>query len=94
MLVRVLVIVLALALPGSAGAALPFAQGWSDTSLIAVDDNWSGVAGVAGYRGDGLVGGTGVDPQAIVVDGAGTPVDVLANQANPAALFHRRRGRV
>jgi hypothetical protein len=60
-----------------AGAALPFAQ----------DDDWSGVAGLAGYRGDGLVGGTGVDPQAIVADGSGTPLDVLANQANPASLF-------
>jgi uncharacterized protein len=63
MLVRVLVTMLALGLPGPAAAALPFAQDWSDTSLVSMDDDWSAVAGVVGYRGDGLVPGTGGDPQ-------------------------------
>jgi len=87
MLVRVLVTVLALAVPGTAAAALPFAQDWSDTSLVSMDDDWSAVAGVVGYRGDGLVPGTGADPQALVADGSATPLDVMANRTNPAALF-------
>lgn len=35
-----------------------------------------------GYRGDGLTGGTGVDPQTVVAPGV-LVVDVNANQANP-----------
>lgn len=61
---------------------LPFTQDWSDTGLIATSDDWSGVPGVMGYRGDNLTGATGTDPQTIV--GEGTPVvDVNANQTNP-----------
>src|ERR671915_325912 len=45
---------------------LPFAQSWTDTALIAADDDWSGVPGVVGYRGDGLAAEAGADPQAIV----------------------------
>ena len=61
---------------------LPYTQDWSNTSLIATSDDWSGVPGVMGYRGDSLTGATGTDPQTIV--GEGTPVvDVNANQTNP-----------
>lgn len=74
------------AVPGSA-LALPLEQSWSDTGLIATDDDWSGVAGVVGYRGDDLTTATAADPQTILVDGAATPVDVIANVANPNALF-------
>ena len=66
--------------------ALPFAQGWGDTGLIARDDDWSGVAGVVGLRGDGLTAAPGTDPRAVVADGSGTPVDVNANETDPRAV--------
>jgi hypothetical protein len=74
-----------LALSGSA-LALPLAQDWGDVGLIAADDDWTGVPSIVGRRGDGLVGGTGVDPQLVVADGSGTPVDVVANQTSPGTL--------
>jgi hypothetical protein len=67
-------------------AALPFAQAWSDTGLISRDDDWSGVAGVVGYRGDGLTAAPGVDPRQVVADGSGTPVDVNADETDPLAV--------
>jgi predicted extracellular nuclease len=63
--------------------ALPFSQAWTNTGQIATSDDWSGVLGVVGYRGDGLVAATAVDPQTVLADGSATPVDVNANQANP-----------
>jgi MYXO-CTERM domain-containing protein len=58
-----------------------FSQDWSDAGLITVNDVWSGVPSVVGYRGDGLAA-TGADPQTVL--GEGTPVvDVNANQSNP-----------
>jgi endonuclease G, mitochondrial len=62
---------------------IPLSQDWSNTNLITVSDDWSGVPGIIGYRGDGLTAGTGIDPQTILSDGSGTPVDVNANQINP-----------
>lgn len=67
-------------------ATLPFAQGWSETALISRDDDWSGVAGVVGHRGDGLTSVPGADPRLVVADGAGTPVDVNANETDPRAV--------
>jgi hypothetical protein len=66
--------------------ALPFAQAWSDTGLISRDDDWSGVAGVVGYRGDGLTSAPGADPRSVVADGSGTPVDANANEGDPGAV--------
>ena len=63
--------------------ALPFTQNWANTGLITTSDDWSGVPGVVGYRGDDLTLTTGVDPQTILADGAATPVDVNANQTDP-----------
>ena len=63
--------------------ALPFTQNWANTGLITVDDDWSGVPGITGYRGDGLAISTGTDPQTVVADGSSTPVDVNANETNP-----------
>ncbi|MBT9463109.1 ExeM/NucH family extracellular endonuclease [Hydrogenophaga sp.] len=61
---------------------LPFSQDWSNAGLISASDDWAGVAGIVGYRGDGMASGTGADPQTVV--GAGTLlVDVNANQSNP-----------
>jgi hypothetical protein len=75
-----------------AGAAitpepLPFTESWSDVNSISVDDDWSAVPGITGYRGDGLGNGPGADPRTIAADGASTPVDVIANRTNPAALL-------
>jgi endonuclease G len=61
---------------------LPFTQNWSNTDLINMEDNWSGVPGIIGYRGDSLTSATGADPQTILADGSATPVDVNINQ-NP-----------
>lgn len=61
---------------------LPFSQDWSNTGLITEHDNWSGVPGIVGYRGDGLTGGTNTDPQTIL--GASDVIDVNANQTNTA----------
>ena len=66
---------------------LPFTQAWTNTNLITVNDNWSSVLGIVGYRGDNLTASTGVDPQTILADGSGTPVDVIANQINPDTLI-------
>ena len=56
------------------------------TGQIAVDDDWSGVPGVVGYRGDGLVPEPGSDPRTVTADGSGTPLDVAANRTDPRAV--------
>ncbi len=58
---------------------LPFTQNWSNTSLITVDDDWSGVPGIIGFRGDNLTAGTGTDPQTLLAADAPGVIDVLAN---------------
>ena len=63
--------------------ALPFSQDWTNIGLIAADDDWAGVPGVIGYRGDGLTAVNDVDPQTITGDGSATPVDVNADELNP-----------
>ncbi len=67
----------------SVAQSLPFAQDWSNTELITVNDDWGSVPGIIGYRGDGLTGASGTDPQTILADGTTTPVDVNANQIAP-----------
>ena len=62
---------------------VPFAQNWTNASLITVNDDWSAVPGIIGYRGDGLTSATGTNPQTILADGSATPVNVWANQTNP-----------
>ena len=67
----------------SAPQILPFAQDWTNIGLLTTNDNWSGVPGIEGFRGDNLTPGTGTDPQTIL-DGDAAPVlDVNANQTNP-----------
>lgn len=62
--------------------SLPFTQNWANTGLITTSDDWSGVPGIVGYRGDNLTALTGADPQTILIEG--TPVvDVNANQTDP-----------
>src|ERR687895_2837893 len=67
-------------------AALPFSQAWSDTGLIARDDDWTGVAAVVGYRGDGLTSTAGTDPRTVLAEGSSTPVDVGANETDPRSV--------
>jgi predicted extracellular nuclease len=62
--------------------SLPFSQNWSNTGLITTNDDWSGVSGIIGYRGDGMTAATNVDPQTVLADGSAV-VDVNANQTNP-----------
>jgi predicted extracellular nuclease len=66
---------------------LPFSQSWSDPGLITTDDDWSGVPGIVGFRGDGLTSVNDVDPQTVVAEGSPPVVDVLANRTNPISLL-------
>lgn len=68
---------------GQTPQALPFTQNWSNAGLITVDDNWGGVPGIQGRRGDGITGGTGVDPQTLLAADDPGVVDVNANRADP-----------
>lgn len=61
---------------------LPFEQNWTDTALISSNDDWNGVPGIIGYRGDDLTGATGTDPQTILAPGS-MVIDVNANQTAP-----------
>jgi hypothetical protein len=63
--------------------ALPFSQNWSNTGLITTDDNWSGVPGIVGYRGDDISTTIDVDLRTVTANGDGTPVDVNANRSDP-----------
>ena len=67
----------------TAAQSLPFSQDWTNIGLVTADDDWVGVPGVIGYRGDGLTTVNDVDPQTVTGDGSTTPVDVNANQLNP-----------
>jgi hypothetical protein len=77
-----------LALASIAGAnstpqVLPLSQDWSNTGLITANDDWSGVPGIEGFRGDGLTAATGVDPQTVLAADDPGVIDVNANQLNP-----------
>lgn len=61
---------------------LPFTQNWTNTGLIITNDDWSGVPGIIGYRGDDITAATGVDPQTLLGEGTIT-VDAIANQNAP-----------
>ncbi|PKO48129.1 MAG: hypothetical protein CVU31_07320 [Betaproteobacteria bacterium HGW-Betaproteobacteria-4] len=63
---------------------LPFSQNWANTGLIGANDDWSGVPGIVGYRGDGLTASTGSNPQLILAPS--TVVDAIANQTAPNTL--------
>jgi predicted extracellular nuclease len=66
----------------STAQTLPFSQDWSNASLITVNDDWSGVPGIEGFRGDNLAS-AGADPQTVLAaDSPGVP-DVNINQTNP-----------
>ncbi len=62
---------------------LPFAQDWSDASLIAANDVWTGVPGIQGFLGQDITTATGVDPQTLLGTSAvANDLDVIANQSS------------
>jgi uncharacterized protein len=61
-----------------------FFQDWSDIGQITTNSDWSGVASIMGYRGDGLASPSGRDPS--LVTGDSGVVNVIANQTNPNTL--------
>lgn len=61
---------------------LPFSQDWSNAGLITTNDDWSGVPGIMGYRGDDAAGVSATNPQTITADFSAV-VDVNANNLNP-----------
>jgi len=62
-------------------------QDWSNTGLITVNDDWSGVTSFVGYLGQNDTSSvTGVDPRTILGIWPSDVVDVIANQANPNTL--------
>ncbi len=60
----------------------PFLQNWSNTGMITIDDDWSGVPSITGYRGDDPAGVPGTDPTTVLADYSGI-VDVNANRNDP-----------
>jgi hypothetical protein len=63
-----------------------FSQDWTNPSLISVNDDWSGVPSIEGFRGDDLTAATGADPQTLLGDGPAPLLDVNINQTNPATF--------
>ena len=62
-----------------------FTQEWTNTGLITTANDWSGVPGIVGYRGDDITAATGADPQTLLGEGTVT-VSALANQTSPNTL--------
>ncbi|NDD65440.1 MAG: hypothetical protein EBZ36_15925, partial [Acidobacteria bacterium] len=81
---------LALLFPVRAGdqpARPPIAIDWSATSLLSVNDDWSGVVGVEGFLGQNLTTQVGADPRTLLTTSAlAGDRDLIANQANPNGL--------
>ncbi len=63
----------------------PLSQNWNNTALITTDDDWSGVPGVTGYRGEVAGSTADVDPQTITDERLTTPT-ITANQTDPIVL--------
>lgn len=67
-------------------ATFPYAQDWSNASLITTNDNWSGVTGIQGYLGQDITTATGTDPQTLTGESAvANDTDVVANAAATAS---------
>src|SRR3954454_12446134 len=65
------------ALADTTPSTLPFEQRWDNPAQIDTNNDWSQVPSIIGYRGDGMAA-TNRDPQTVLVDGATTPVNVVA----------------
>lgn len=61
----------------------PFTQNWTNTGVITVNDDWFGVPGIVGFRGDNLTIATGADPQTATAEDVPGVVDVNINQTAP-----------
>ena len=67
-------------LADSSVQSLPFSQDWTNTGLITTNDDWTGVPGIVGYRGQDITNATGVDPQTLLADVlVANDLDVIAN---------------
>lgn len=62
----------------------PLIQNWTNTNQITTNDDWNGVIAIEGFRGNGLSPTPGADPRLILADSPNNPLDVNANQTNPA----------
>lgn len=60
-----------------------FFQDWSDPNLITVNDDWSAVPAIVGYRGDNLTNKDGIDPQTLLQDDVPGVMNVYANKLAP-----------
>lgn len=65
-------------------AGSPLREDWTNTSRINVDDDWTQVVGIEAFSGDTLAPAPGTDPRTIVADNPNNPLDVKANQTDPA----------
>ncbi|MGC2234864.1 MAG: carboxypeptidase-like regulatory domain-containing protein [Pyrinomonadaceae bacterium] len=65
-------------------AGSPLREDWTDTSRINADDDWTQIAGIEAFSGDTLAPVPGTDPRTILADNPNNPLDVKANQTNPA----------
>ncbi|HEY0429284.1 MAG TPA: carboxypeptidase-like regulatory domain-containing protein [Pyrinomonadaceae bacterium] len=65
-------------------AGSPLNENWTNTARINTDDDWTQVVAIEGFSGDGLAPVPGTDPRTILTDSPGNPLDVKANQTNPA----------
>ena len=65
------------------GPSDPFIQNWSNTGLIVANDDWTNVHSILGFRGDGLTAAPGVNPQTVLADGAGTPLNGYRQPIKP-----------
>lgn len=70
-----------LAFADSIPQTLPLSQDWSNAGLITANDDWSGVPGIMGYRGDNLTANSNTNPQTILAPDS--VMDVNANQTAP-----------
>jgi uncharacterized protein len=76
-----------LASANSVYQTLPFGQNWTNSSLITVNDDWSGVPGIIGYDGmDPAVSQAGIDPRTVLTDTTTSNVSVSANRHHPSTI--------
>ena len=59
-------------------------QTWAGTAGQLTTDNW-GVPSIVGYRGDGMTSNTSTDPQTVLADGDGTPVNLINGSTSGSA---------
>ena len=64
-----------------------FTQDWSDTNQVSITDDWSGVSGINGFRGDNLTGLIGEDPKNITAADDPGVLDVNANRGDPNSFI-------